>query len=126
MIEHATSADIATLTEVVSAHLAPNSQLLVYRLEGVPRGCLSWQVVTQPSCQTCHSDRLALLKHIFVVPNFRRHGMGRRLITRFEDEITQDRCIAWRAAVSSGTMGFAGLMACSGAVQSAVGYEKRL
>jgi GNAT superfamily N-acetyltransferase len=102
------------------------AQLLVYRLQDVPRGYLMWRWRAAGDPALEHPRRVAVLDHIYVEPNFRRHGMARRLVARFEAEIARSGGSGWVALVHRFNVRSAALMRGAGAAQSVDLFEKRL
>ncbi|MDO6732440.1 GNAT family N-acetyltransferase [Marinovum sp. 2_MG-2023] len=81
-----------------SLHLAMirGTRILAYRTEDVPRGILLWHVADRPSAP--RAPRQAVLDHIYVAPGWRRRGIKRRLVRRFEAELAAAGCVGWLTA----------------------------
>lgn len=123
MIDHATPADIDAISDMLGEVTVPlfdrhDGCVLVYRLQAVPRGFLAWR-----SDDTRGRVRLV---HVFVEPNFRRHGMARRMIARFEAEIARSGATGWFARTRDAGPSARALMRRIGANGADGVYEKRL
>ncbi|MCM2562333.1 hypothetical protein M8756_09225 [Lutimaribacter sp. EGI FJ00015] len=136
MIDLASEADILALADMLhgpGALQAPRlqramgqgAQMLVYRLQGVPRGYLIWSWSKACDAAPESAGRLAVLDHVQVEPNFRRHGMARRLIARFEMEIARAGAAGWGCPIHR-KPGCAALMCGAGALIRGERFEKRL
>lgn len=105
--------------------LASGARVLVYRVEGGPRGYLMWRQ-RPPGCAALERPRrLAVLDHIFVAPICRRRGMGSRLIRRFEADIRAEGCEGWVTTVHGFNASSRALMQQAGARPTVEMLERR-
>lgn len=105
--------------------LASGARVLVYRVEGGPRGYLMWRL-RRPGCAALERPRrMALLEHVFVEPICRRRGMGSRLIRRFEADIGAEGCAGWVTAVHGSNASSRALMRQAGARPTLEMLERR-
>ncbi|GGG64865.1 hypothetical protein GCM10011415_09470 [Salipiger pallidus] len=86
--------------------LDEGARLLVYRAEGVARGCLLWRVQAGQE-----GARWAVLDHVTVSPSWRRRGLARRLVGRFAEESFQQGCVAQVEPPRSPSMAATGFLA---------------
>ncbi|MCR8549898.1 GNAT family N-acetyltransferase [Salipiger sp. P9] len=120
------AADETALAAFLAQQMAEGAQALVYRAEGVPRGYLLWKRRDMPASAVDRARRLAVLDHIAVAPSWRRRGIGRRLVARFEAEARAAGCEGWITMVHAFNGASAGLMRQSGAALAVEVLEKRL
>lgn len=120
------AADTAALQAHLRAQMGQGARGLVYRLQGVPRGYLMWRWRPAGDPAPERPGRIAVMEHIYVEPNFRRHGMARRLIARFEGEIARSGATGWVALVHRFNTRSAALMRGAGAEGAVDIFEKRL
>lgn len=126
MIDTATEADMRAIADSLDGRAMPalckqtpcGAPVLVYRLQNVARGYLLWRWVAPRG--------VARIDRIFVEPNFRRHGMARRLIARFEGEIARSGGQGWVAEADPARPSGLALMRRVGAKGSGHRFEKRL
>lgn len=120
------TADEAALGAFLSEQLGQGARALVYRTEGVARGYLLWRMREVPASAVERARRLAVLDHIAVAPSWRRRGIGRRLVARFEAEAAEAGCAAWVTAVHVFNAPSAALMRQAGAARAVDVLEKPL
>ncbi len=120
-----TDADRAALAGHLRLALGQGARALLYRLQGVPRGYLLWRWHGAGDAELAHPARLARLEHIYVEPNLRRHGMGRRLVARFEADIVRAGAEGWISPVHGFNAASAALMRGAGADLAVKLFEKR-
>lgn len=105
--------------------MAGGSQILLYRTEGVPRGYLMWRLRDQAADPVQIARRHGVLEHIHVAAGWRRRGIARRLIRRFEAEIDGIGCTGWITQVHAFNTASAALMRGAGAEVVVNTFEKR-
>lgn len=118
----ASDADLCTFLQDA---LAGGSQILLYRTEGVPRGYLMWRLREQSADAVHIARRQGMLEHIHVAAGWRRRGIARRLIRRFETEIRDIGCTGWITQVHAFNTASAALMRRAGAEVVVNTFEKR-
>lgn len=154
MIDTATDSDIPALAEMLSAlnahhvkdvpwrfhaegaqkdlqsfladRMAAGARALIYRTEGVARAYLLWQVIDQPATALEHARKMALLDHVYVAPIWRRRGLARRLVARFEAESAALGCGSWVTRVHAFNEGSTAMMQGAGARLAVQVFEKPL
>lgn len=119
--------DTASNTDLcgfLQAALEGGARILLYRTEGVPRGYLMWRLRDQPADAVQIARRQGVLEHIHVAAGWRRRGIARRLIRRFEAEIAKVGCTGWVTHVHAFNTASAALMRGAGAEVVVKTYEK--
>ncbi|MBN8185589.1 GNAT family N-acetyltransferase [Salipiger thiooxidans] len=119
-------ADAETLEAFVATLMEQGARILVYRAEGVPRGYLLWKLRDIPASAVERERRVAVLEHIAVAPSWRRRGIARRLVERFETGIRSEGCEGWLTTVHSFNDASAALMRRAGARPAVELLEKQL
>ncbi|SDE11893.1 Acetyltransferase (GNAT) family protein [Salipiger thiooxidans] len=119
-------ADPETLEAFVATLMEQGGRILVYRAEGVPRGYLLWKLRDIPASAVERGRRVAVLEHIAVAPSWRRRGIARRLVERFETGIRSEGCEGWVTTVHSFNGASAALMRRAGARPAVELLEKQL
>lgn len=119
-------ADPETLEAFVATLMEQGGRILVYRAEGVPRGYLLWKLRDIPASAVERGRRVAVLEHIAVAPSWRRRGIARRLVERFETGIRSEGCEGWVTTVHSFNAASAALMRRAGARTAVELLEKQL
>ncbi len=114
------------LLSFFQARQAKGARILAYFTEGLPRGYLMWEVEHRDMTCVTLARHQAVLDHIYVEPGWRRRGIGRRLITRFEAECAQVPCKEWISRVHSFNDASNALMRGAGAGVGLRVYQKRL
>jgi GNAT superfamily N-acetyltransferase len=102
------------------------ARLIGYRLEGLPRGYLMWQLQDKPADELMHARRRALLDHIYVDPILRKRGVGKRMIAAFEQAIALEGCRSWVSLVHDFNAPSQQLMRQAGAGVAVQMFERRL
>jgi GNAT superfamily N-acetyltransferase len=75
------------LTTLPGSYAPPAGSLVVAYVDGKPAGALGLQPVPEPArFEDVDVSRAGELKRLFVRPEFRRHGVGRALMSRAEEE----------------------------------------
>ena len=108
-------ADPETLEAFLATLMEQGGRILVYRAEGVPRGYLLWKLRDIPASAVERGRRVAVLEHIAVAPSWRRRGIARRLVERFETGIRSEGCEGWVTTVHSFNAASGALMRRAGA-----------
>lgn len=119
-------ADAETLEAFLATLMEQGGRILVYRAEGVPRGYLLWKLRDIPASAVERGRRVAVLDHIAVAPSWRRRGIARRLVERFEAGIRSEGCEGWVTTVHSFNDASAALMRRAGARPAVELLEKQL
>ncbi|EEX13714.1 GCN5-related N-acetyltransferase [Citreicella sp. SE45] len=119
-------ADPETLEAFLATLMEQGGRILVYRAEGVPRGYLLWKLRDIPASAVERGRRVAVLEHIAVAPSWRRRGIARRLVERFETGIRSEGCEGWVTTVHSFNDASAALMRRAGARAAVELLEKQL
>ncbi|APZ53842.1 GNAT family N-acetyltransferase [Salipiger abyssi] len=120
------AADAAALGSFLQERMGQGARALVYRAGGVARGYLLWHPRDVPASAVDHARRVAVLEHIAVAPSWRRRGIARRLVARFEAEAAGAGCEAWLTAVHDFNAASAALMRQAGAARAIDILEKPL
>lgn len=102
------------------------ARLIGYRLEGLPRAYLMWQVQDKPADALTQARRRALLDHIYVDPILRKRGVGKRMISAFEQAMAQEGCESWVSYVHDFNRPSQQLMQQAGAQPYVQMFERRL
>ncbi len=115
MIDHLSETDLPHVAALLrpGGH-APDADAygLVYRAEGVPRGCLLWVIERRSQSG---ARRLAVLRDVSVAASWRRRGIGRRLLAAFERDIAAAGCGGWCTPAGAPTPAMRALMRRAGA-----------
>ncbi|NVK60965.1 MAG: GNAT family N-acetyltransferase [Rhodobacteraceae bacterium] len=119
-------ADPETLEAFLATLMEQGGRILVYRAEGVPRGYLLWKLRDIPASAVERGRRVAVLEHIAVAPSWRRRGIARRLVERFETGIRSEGCEGWVTTVHSFNAASGALMRRAGARPAVQLLEKQL
>ncbi|WP_417725400.1 GNAT family N-acetyltransferase [Salipiger sp.] len=91
---HAEAGDEA-LRAHLGAELERGARVLGYRAGGVLRGYLLWRMRDVPASALEHRRSLGVLEHVFVAPTWRRRGIARRLVARFETMARAEGAREW-------------------------------
>lgn len=125
MIDHLSKTDLPHVATLLrpGGHAADAGVCgLVYRAEGVPRGCLLWAVERRPE----RGRRpLAVLQDVSVAASWRRRGIGRRLLAAFERDIAAAGCGGWCTPAGTPTPAMRALMRRAGAEEAGGDLVKR-
>ncbi|MCT4610106.1 MAG: GNAT family N-acetyltransferase [Pelagimonas sp.] len=121
---HDNGADEA-LEAFFTTQFEQGARVIGYRLEGIPRGYLMWQLQERPADGLMFARKRGLLDHIFVDPILRKRGVGRRLIAAFEEQIQQEGCGSWVSLVHAFNTPSQQLMQDAGAGVAVQMFEKR-
>lgn len=115
----------AALAAFLEHQLASGARGLVYRAEGVVRGYLLWRCQERPRTAVDCARTVAVLDHIAVAPSWRRRGIARRLVERFEKQAHAEGCDGWTVTVHSFNAASAALMRGVGARDAVTTLEKQ-
>ncbi len=113
------------LRAFLAGAMGNGARILLYRTDGVARGYLMWRVAEQARDVLRHDLRRAQLDHVMVQASWRRRGVARRLVTRFEADIATAGCTGWFSLVHAFNDASAALMRSAGADLAVQGFEKR-
>lgn len=108
------------------ARMDAGGQVLLYKTEGVARGYAFWEPLVLEDTALTHARRCALLDHVFVMPGWRRRGIARRLLRRFEADIKEDGFSEWTVRVDSFNAASLALMKGAGAAPAVIALTKAL
>ena len=114
----------AEIEAVLRGMVEEGARILIYVTEGVPRAYLLWKPNRAPVEALECPLRLAVLDHIYVAPIWRKRGMARRLVARFEADIEKAGFEGWRVSVHRFNAASVALMQNTGARPAVVTYLK--
>lgn len=114
----------AALEAFLRSEMAQGATVLAYVIETVPRAYLMWRLRPAAPDALAHPRKLAVLDHIYVDPSWRRRGIARRLIARFEHDIAAQGCTGWLSLVHRFNRASAATMENAGATCGVEVYER--
>lgn len=116
----------AALASHLRAEMARGRCVLGYRAGGALRAYLMWRLEDRSASALERAGRVAVLDHLFVAPTWRRRGVGRRLVARFEEEARAGGAAEWIVTWHSFNTASEALMRSAGARPAVVAAARPL